>query len=852
MNRNLLNFIMVAVTLLAASWFISESGRRTMPVPDGTIIIDKDGAGEDDHQEARRQWIESMHRCAPGTNWRAMDFETSMQKLRMNGPKKDRSGTVSIAGGLITGYWHETGSDNLAGRTHLVEFDPATDSVYCASSGGNVWKGHISGNGWRSLHDNLQIDDIKMLRKIDNGTGKRLLLASGAWGAHNFYYSDNDGTSWTYSSGLNSIANWGSVVRAVVANDQEKSIYLLAYEWNYTDWNLITTLYFSDNKGVSFSKIGGWDEPVYGSENKFDIWTDYYGSGTVYLLINDDIYYLDAANNPVFISNINYTTQGDVMLTGCEMGGATWLYIAVYGNDHVDFYQSSNGGTSWSTKGFIDANPFMKTSFACSVKNPQNLFYGGMECYRSHNGAQNWVKINNWGDYYGDMLNRLHADIPSINSFLTQSGSEILFVNTDGGTYVSYDSLLHVQNISLSDLNVSQYYSVYTHRTNTNYIFLGSQDQGYQLSSNVDTSMTVSFTQILSGDYGHIVSGNGGQGVWMDYPGFVAYYPAAVTNPYYSEWWDFTCTGQHWIPPLMAHPSNPHKAFLGGGSTGSGAHIFELTYTGSSITDIEHNYDFSGPSGTAAISAMAFSPVNSNYRYVMNSEGNFYYSTDGGTNWTMTSGFDGPDGNYLYGATIVPSPVTLGKVYIAGSGYSNPAAYVSDNNGQSFSSLNLGLPNTMVYEMAATPNGEYLFAATEVGPYIYVASTNHWYALDGGYAPDQTYWTVDYVPSIQTARFGTYGRGVWDFRVLTTTGNPALTGIVQNIAVWPNPSDGVIYFDNPDGGRCAISIWSADGTPVLNTTLSGNRLDVSSLPQGTYILKINNGTITVTKKIIKL
>ena len=30
-------------------------------------------------------------------------------------------------------------------------------------------------------------------------------------------------------------------------------------------------------------------------------------------------------------------------------------------------------------------------------------------------------------------------------------------------------------------------------------------------------------------------------------------------------------------------------------------------------------------------------------------------------------------------------------------------------------------------------------------------------------APDQTYWSLEYVPEIHTARFGTYGRGIWDF-----------------------------------------------------------------------------------------
>ena len=32
-------------------------------------------------------------------------------------------------------------------------------------------------------------------------------------------------------------------------------------------------------------------------------------------------------------------------------------------------------------------------------------------------------------------------------------------------------------------------------------------------------------------------------------------------------------------------------------------------------------------------------------------------------------------------------------------------------------------------------------------------------------APDQTYWSVEYIPELLTARFGTYGRGIWDFKM---------------------------------------------------------------------------------------
>ena len=77
--------------------------------------------------------------------------------------------------------------------------------------------------------------------------------------------------------------------------------------------------------------------------------------------------------------------------------------------------------------------------------------------------------------------------------------------------------------------------------------------------------------------------------------------------------------------------------------------------------------------------------------------------------------------------------------------------------------MNAGLPNTLVFELAGTPDDEYFFAATEVGPYVYIVDDEEWLDLAGISAPDQTYWSVEYVPELHTARFGTYGRGIWDF-----------------------------------------------------------------------------------------
>jgi len=102
-------------------------------------------------------------------------------------------------------------------------------------------------------------------------------------------------------------------------------------------------------------------------------------------------------------------------------------------------------------------------------------------------------------------------------------------------------------------------------------------------------------------------------------------------------------------------------------------------------------------------------------------------------------------------------------VIIGGSGYSNPPVYISYDHGGSFVPLNEDLPNTLVLELAGTPDDAYFFAATEIGPYVYISEEGAWTDLAGISAPDQTYWSVEYIPELHTARFGTYGRGIWDF-----------------------------------------------------------------------------------------
>lgn len=840
MKKIILPFIVFALAvILVMNDHFEEKNQKHQPQPFETIILDKE---KEDGGKSRKEWIEQMHKAAPDVNWKKADLETRIKKAEYRKTlSKQKDGSIIVADGDLIGNWRETGSKNLSGRTHYVEYDATSDSIYCASSGGNIWKASKMGIGWRVLNDEFKIPDIKMIRKIPNGSGHRLLVSTGSWGIPGLWYSDDDANTWSPTTGLELIADWGSVIRTVVLNDENKTICLLAMEWDNANWDKATCIYISEDKGVSFTKKATYLSSTYGGEGNFDIWSDPDGTPIVYFVENNNVYYLDEAFSPVLINTVSYTSAGNILLSGCEIDSQTYLYIGVVDANATYFYQSPDAGNNWATQGSVPLGPFMKNSFVVSQKDPTNLYYGGMEAYRSQDGAASWVKVNDWGAYYGDIENNLHADIPGFNSFIDDMGEEFVYIHTDGGTYISFDQLENVQNISMDGLNVGQFYSVYSHRSNTSVIFGGSQDQGYQFCNNNDNTGTEEFQQVISGDYGHIVSGDGGSSVWMVYPGFAAYYPEAVYNPAASHWWNFTCSGHFWIPPLMEDPQNPNNVFLGGGTTSSGTHMFHLSYNSGSVSMNELDYDFSGTSGSSAISAMAYSPLDSDHRYVMNGEGEFFYSEDGGTNWSQTLGFDGPNGNYLYGASIIPSQTELGKVYVGGSGYSNSPVFVSTDHGANFTAIHSGIPNTMVFEMAITQNDEYLFAATEVGPYVYIPENNEWYDLAQDIAPDQTYWTLDYLPISKTVRFGTYGRGIWDFNI--ETGFVSLEEMNANsISIHPNPVVDILHIDSNSE---MVEIYDLSGK--LMTQTRENQLDVSEWKNGVYFVKTKGQTLKFVK-----
>lgn len=840
---------------------------QTFP-PEVQAIIDRyvePNEESHDYRIRRDRWLESMHNCEPGLNWRIVDRENHRAIGALRSAQTGKAFSFNIQGvpdtvpGVITGNWRERGSENLSGRIVHADVDLGRGLIYAASGGGNIWRGTMKGLGWRSLNDTTRMQDIRLLRLVPGPQGARIVAASG--GPAGVWLSDNDGGSWHRSRGLDDIAGWGSWRKGVALADQTRTIYLLGSQWDWEEFKSKTVLYRSVDACDSFAVV---KEYAFDSDIT-DIWAPLY-DGTILLMLHRDtlsrveqdgsLTRLGLLNVPGEFSRFNRSN-----LAGTLAGGKLHLYAFLQGGGDTECYFSQDTGRSWALRDTL-VDPFSANSITVSTADPAAVFLGGVDCHRSYQSGEGFEKISSWGEYYGDPVRRLHADIFGIQPFRDRDGSEFVLISTDGGIYISRDTLRSVQNLSLDGLNVSQYYSTLTNWRNPAICHAGSQDQGYQRTDQ-DNGGTFDFNQEISGDYGHLTTSDSGQTVWMNYPGFTLLAREDPDGGVNLLSLGFPGGGDSrlWLPPVVADPTNPNVAYLlGGSSAGSTfSHLWKLVADDTSITATELPYDFKQGVGSRELSAFAISPVDKRRWYAMTTDGAFFSSSDAGGTWERSQDSTQPGNHYFYGSVILPSPKNASRVYVAGSGYSTAGVRMSADGGRTFLSITEGLPQTMIYDLATDPDERHVFAATEVGPYVFSTLLRQWYYLGGVNAPDQTYWSVEYIPTNHTARFGTYGRGIWDFAVDRTSstplGVPARSLRPISVMAMNNPasSETTIAFTMPAAGHTVVRIHDMMGreaAKLLDGHLESGPHRVSwdlrsssgvRLPSGSYTCVVSSG-----------
>jgi hypothetical protein len=722
----------------------------------------------------RRAYLELLHRAAPDDDWRAIDAATLEAALARRMAARSRAlaegagagelWTVPLGAGL-SGQWLERGSRNQAGRVIGTDYDPATGRLLSYAHGGQIWRAQRPLLDWVSINDAAQFVPNRsggFMRRLGGAT-ERLLVASDR--PVGLYRSDDLGQIWTAATGIPAGGWYAGGLAARGGGSAE--VFLLR---NFSDPGagaFRPKLFASVDRGASFV-----DRGFVGTRDQVALFAPRYDSAEVYVLAGTTLSRIAPGSHALEVLSTvpvpgGIGTRQALLTGGVTAAGQTFLY-AVYstggggisGNALV--LRSLDGGLSWSARTAAPTGAFSFNSAASSTRDPDRIYIGGVNAYRSSDGAVTWQLVSNWSDYYSQPATRLHADVPAIDVVRDPAGFERIFVSTDGGLFESTDHLVTVANLSLANMNVSQYYGSYTRRSPPHDIHVGAQDQGFQKRLSAPVTGSLDFVQTISGDYAHLVSGDGGGTLWSVYPGFALLDLAPASLGQGSlRFGDFATLGfSGWLflAPMAADPANPRVVHIGGGRlTGGGHHVLRLEWTGSSFSASQSSHDFG-----SVITALAFDPLQPGRRYAMTSARQFFRSNDGGDTWTNTAS-NLPANQFFWGQRILPHPNIGNRVFVAGSGYSNPGVFVSDDAGASFQPFATGLPSTLVYDIAISPDGQHLFAATEVGAYRYDPAQGLWQELTALGGPAQTFWHVDFVAPLNTARFSTYGRGLWDF-----------------------------------------------------------------------------------------
>lgn len=833
--------------------YTHKNNLKSWPQPTETPGFVKE---EGDKEKKREVWIEAMHRTAPGVNWREIEQYNQevkqKEKFSLKNNIQDRWGIEYFADSTLVGQWYERGAKDVTGSQVATDYDPETDYLYSIGAGGPIFKGKSDGTDWHVLNQEFQFDQ-RYIRIFPTNPGKRIVLILNK----KITYSDDDGASWKSSGGqlnTNSIDNRKELV---VLNDPGHTAFFLTRESQNGNGNYTIRLYRSLDQCQTFTMVKDYGNRVLSDFSVFN------PANT------NDLYMVEhASSTTTSVYKWNFNTSDFDLLNTANLGignDFTFKPTSAWKDDHVRIYllnkskyvfMSEDYGATWQNKGILPIDPWEVGIFTFG-SNPDQLLVGEVECYRSAFQGSGWIKVNGWGDYYGNVATKLHADMMHFNEFKKSNGSYFAVICCHGGIFKTTNYTTNVSNITLANLNNAQYYDVTTQPGTYDYIYAGAQDQGFQRGKATPQSKDpVSFKQIISGDYGHNAFTKNGTGLWTVYPGgSISYYEDPKNASWPTAGYEIKSDNETvWIPPLIAGPNaNNHTVFVAGGNKdgGPGSYIIELSYEAGGITADQLPFDFKASSGSE-ISAMRISPLDNQRMYVATNNGNFYVSEDGGQSWYKST-IKVPNSHYLYGAGIYASKFNKDDVYACGSGYSNPGVIKSNDGGVTFTDMSNGLPKTLVFNIVANDDESMFFAATEAGPYVYIVAKDKWFDMSGLSAPTQTYWSVEFIPGFNIVRFGTYGRGIWDFRIndlTTNTSNPS----VNNSSVFPNPFTTGFSLKTGNNEPFSVQLFSNNGKLVYSASniQDNTMIEPKNLSSGIYYLQISTKNKTRTEKLLKL
>ncbi|SPE37320.1 conserved exported hypothetical protein [Candidatus Sulfopaludibacter sp. SbA6] len=760
---------------------------------------------------------------------------------------------IQLAG---TGNWIPLGPGNIGGRTRALAIHPSTPAtMYAGTSGGGVWKTTDGGATWVPLSDLLPSIAVDALAMDPNapdtlyaGTGEP--LGSVARRGAGIFKTTDGGATWNQLPGT-ATPDFYYVNQIVVSPANGNNLYAATATGVFfspdggSTW-LPTLDRSAPNTGCQdlairtgqgadylFAACGWVNSPASAIFRNTDAagagtWTQVLavpGMGrssivlapsnqsTIYALLSS----VDPAN-PDFMNALlgvyRSDSNGDpgtwtALVRNTDSNRTNVSLLSYPGNTFGDLCGGARG--SANGQGWLDI------VIAVDPLNPERVWAGGIDIFRSDDGGRNWGIAMFWES---PPPQGAHPDNHQLVFHPAYDGvdNQTLYNTSDGGVYLTQNANAPVATgdsagcfpfqtqVAWQSLNNS--YAVTEFHYGAPYpggqwYWGGTQDNGTVRGS--DGQGANAWTTLDGGDGGYVaVNPANANVIYHEFTGLSLSKSVDGGRTFAGAVGGIAEPAGNFlfIAPLALDPGSPDRLYTGGQTlwrTGDGAANWSAVSAAI-------------PSG--GISTIAVSPADPNRVLFGTSTGSIYrnpnaLAADGNTAWDFAI----PRSGFV--AALAFDPNTPDTVYAAYSTFTSGTqnyTYKSVDGGATWTGIDgtgdLGLPDAPVSSILVDPlNPTTIYAGADLGVFVSLDGGATWAREDAPYADAPVVnLALDRNAGLSNLFAFTIGRGVWRIS-LPDSGSPCQYAVSSGAAAFP-AYGGTASLDVTTGSNC---MWVAVG-----------------------------------------
>jgi hypothetical protein len=726
----------------------------------------------------------------PAVLWQAWKRkqEAESKQTRFGIPDENTINWSNLGPAVVT---NSSVSISGQGRVNTIIKDPNNNhTLYVGAPAGGIWKSTDDGVNWTPFSDNLPQIGVSGIA-IDPTDSNVIYIATG----------DDDGGD-SYSVGVMKSIDGGQT-------------------WNTTGLNYLYTNYKTTNEifidptnnshiwaastdGLQKSEDGGdtWVIKQQGNIVDFRLHPSYASNSIIYAVgynNNESKFYRSWDKGETFseISSIPSNSNRFVLDTTPAAVDNVYVLTAYDNGDGTNkgrnsfqgIYISNDAGLNFTKTAetddiFTSAQSYYDMALTVSNSDPNVLFVGVLDIWKSTDGGNNFSQLNDWR--YKNQ-NFTHADIHFLRYF-----DGVLYAGTDGGVYRSADDGVNFEDLS-NTLSISQIYTVSTSRPDSSKLAGGLQDCGgfalsgsnwnsYHGGDGMGTAVDPFEENTFYGmsQYGNNLyrTTTGGDGGWSSRE-------LIASGPVKGEW----------VTPLE---------FAKSGDLYAGYDQLYLLNGGRWKQLSNHNFGHN-------LRMLAIDPINTNNIYVATYY-DVYKSTDRGLTFTNILQTD------YYVRDIEIHKTNNNQVWVLSSG----TLYSSAEQGLSFTSESTDLESARTISHQQYSPDDSLYLGTTLGVYYTDNQVNGWHSISTN-LPNVKVSDMEINPYDNILTVSTYGRGIWQTPIPAVTRPSYDLDLVRiNSGIGSDfrcENDFQLSFDVYNNGTSSISTFSSE--TILNGQSQG-------------------------------